>query len=354
MSDSLCSPLTRDEVTRVIEGRGCASRVPVFLHLWLNPGAFDSEQKQDAVRALMDTYPCDAQVIPCRMPDISIPPEDDPGYRWMHCDAPTSQEVTGIDAKTPLADWDMLDQVIADFPSAEYSDLFPAKPLSDGRYRIANWYYLLFERFWSLRGMSNALMDFYTDPDEVHRLFVALTDFYIRVIERAKEEVGADAIFTSDDLGTQTGLFFSPQIYDEFFAPYYARIIKRTHELGMHFWLHICGNVTALLPKFIDIGLDVIHPIQKYAMDETVVAAQFGGKISFWAGFDVQRIIPWGTPEEVRQEVRHLFDTYQRSDGRLLFTAGNGITGDTPIASLEALFDEAYTYGSVVARTCKD
>ena len=96
--------------------------------------------------------------------------------------------------------------------------------------------------------------------------------------------------------------------------------------------------------------LDVIHPIQKYAMDETKVVRAFGGQISFWSGFDVQRIIPYGTPEDVRREVRHLMDTYARPDGRFLLTAGNGITPDTPIANLAALYEEAYAYGAVVGK----
>ena len=79
--------------------------------------------------------------------------------------------------------------------------------------------------------MTNALMDYYTNPDEVHRLFSALTDFYLGVMRRMKAE-GADAIFVTDDLGTQTGPFFSPEIFDEFYAPYYKREIDAAHEMA--------------------------------------------------------------------------------------------------------------------------
>ncbi len=68
----------------------------------------------------------------------------------------------------------------------------------------------------------------------------------------------------------------------------------------MQAWLHTCGNVERFLPALIEMRLDVIHPIQKYAMNEIKIARDFGGKITFWAGFDVQRIIPYGTPEDVR------------------------------------------------------
>lgn len=100
------------------------------------------------------------------------------------------------------------------------------------------------------------------------------------------------------------------------------------------------------IPDLIEIGLDVLHPIQKYTMDEQEIAQKFGDQICIWAGFDVQRTIPYGTPEEVRQEVRHMLDTYYRPDGRLLITAGNNLTADTPYESLAALLDETLKYGS--------
>jgi uroporphyrinogen-III decarboxylase len=112
----------------------------------------------------------------------------------------------------------------------------------------------------------------------------------------------------------------------------------------MHFWLHTCGNIELFLPYFVEIGSDVIHPIQKYTMEEKKIADKFGKDICIWAGFDVQRIIPYGTPDEVREEVRFMIDTYYRPEGRLIITAGNGITADCPIESLEALLDETYNY----------
>ncbi len=235
--------------------------------------------------------------------------------------------------------------MLADFPSPDYPGLIPAGPPEDGRYRLGGWWYFFFERFWSIRGMENALTDFYLHPDEVHALFRALTAFYLRAIERGREELGLDGILTSDDLGTQTSTFFAPRIFDEFFAPYYKQIIDRVHRLGMHFWLHACGNVEALIPRFIDLGIDVLHPIQKYTMDEGHIARTYGGRIAIWSGFDVQRTIPYGTPEDVRREVRYLIDTYRRPDGRFLLTLGNGATPDTPLSSLEALLDEACRYG---------
>ena len=197
--------------------------------------------------------------------------------------------------------------------------------------------------------MTNALTDYYDYPDQVHRLYRALTDFYLGIIERGSKEQNFDGIFVSDDLGTQTQPFFSPEIFHEFFKPYYKELFDKVHELGMHFWLHTCGDVEEFIPDWIEIGLDVLHPIQKHTMDERHVAATFGDKITIWAGLDVQQVIPWGTPEEVRAEVRYLLDTYwRRGEGRLILTAGNGINEDCTLESLEAFFNEAVIYGSKV------
>ena len=327
-----------------MEGRGCASRVPVLLHQWTYPKAFGPLESE--VQALCDEFPQDAQVIFYRPPDIYVGLAEDPEYRWVNYDKPAgADDHRGLDEQAAIPDWSGLDGIIEHFPNPDYTGLFTENPKPDGRYRIAHWWYGLFERHWSLRGMTNAMMDFYTNPDEVHRLYRAYTDFFLRFTERAKEELQADAIYWTDDLGTQGDTFFSPEIFDSFFRPYYREIIARAHDLGMHAWLHSCGNISKILPAFVDMGLDVIHPIQKYAMDETSVARAFGGKIAFWAGFDVQRTIPRGTPEEIRREVRHLMDTYARPDGRFLITAGNGITPDTSLASLRALFEESYEYG---------
>ena len=85
-------------------------------------------------------------------------------------------------------------------------------------------------------------------------------------------------------------------------------------------------------------------------MDEGEIAREFGDRLTIFTGLDVQQVIPWGTPDEVRAEVRHLLDTFwQPGKGRCIITAGNGINGDCTLASLEALLDECLRYGGVKA-----
>jgi hypothetical protein len=330
-------------VKNVIEGKGAARRVPMMIHQWINAETFGGRKAE--YQKVLDQYPSDAKTIYLNIPSVFDAPADDPSYRWLNFDKPFPPG-TALDAHAAIDDWAKLDGILADFPNPRYPGLITKNPPPDnGVYRVGLWWYWLFERLWSLRGMENALCDFYENGDEIHRLFRALTDFYKVVVSRGRNELGLDAVWTSDDIGTQRGPFFSLDIFRNFFKPYYKELIEYVHGLGMRFWLHVCGNIEPFIPELIEIGLDVIHPIQKYTMDEKEIAARYGKDICIWAGMDVQRVIPYGSPEEVRKEVRFLFDTYYRKEGRLMLTAGNGMTADTPLENLKAFLDEALNYG---------
>lgn len=330
--------LSREEVKKVIEGKGAAERVPLLYDLWIYDNIFNGDP---ALRAKwLEDFPCDVVPVELYLPDTYKAPADDPQYMWAPREMEAQQNV-GLDAQSVIADWEDEEEVEAfyqNFPSPEYHGLVQ-QVKEDGRYRVGRWCFWLFERLWSLRGMEQALTDFYLYPDEIHRLFRHLTDFYKRVLERAVEEGHVDGVFITDDIGTQTGPFFSLEIFREFFRPYYKDLIDKAHDLGIHLWMHTCGNVELYLPDLIEIGLDVIHPIQKYTMDERRIAEEYGDKICILAGFDVQNTIPFGTVEDVKREVHFLRKTFERPDGRFMLTMGNGSTPDWKHESLKALYE---------------
>jgi uroporphyrinogen-III decarboxylase len=136
-----------------------------------------------------------------------------------------------------------------------------------------------------------------------------------------------------------------PEHFREFLKPYYRRVGQACKQAGIHFWLHSCGNNTDVLEDLIEVGVHVFHPVQKHTMDDKSVAKQFGDRLSFLAGFDVQHTLPHGTPDDVRREVRYLIDTFDRPDGGMCLAAGNGIVAGTPMANIEAFLDEGLRYG---------
>lgn len=327
--------LKREEIINVIEGKGAAKRVPLLMDVWIYDNVFDGDPEKRA--QWLEQYPCDVKEVFLEMPGMYEAPEEDPDYCWTTPDM-VKDETKGLDAQAAIEDWEDAEEFYRTFPSAESKALIPTKVEKGDQYLLGRWWYCLFERLWSLRGMENALTDFYLYPEEIHKLFRHLTDFYMRAMERAKEELDVDGFFVSDDIGTQTGPFFSLEIFREFFKPYYKEIIEKAHSLGVHFWLHTCGNIEMFLPDFIEIGLDVIHPIQKYTMDEKEIAEKYGDKICILAGFDVQNTIPFGTDEDVAKEVRFLKNTFSRPEGRFMLTMGNGSTTDWKISSLDVLY----------------
>ena len=193
--------------------------------------------------------------------------------------------------------------------------------------------------------MRTLLMDYYLQPDAVHRLHEALCNFYLGYLRRAVRELHPDGFWTSDDLGHQKQLFMAPKMFRELLKPYYMHIGNFLHENNLHWWLHSCGNNTIILDDLVQAGVDVFHPVQKGTMNEAETARKYGDALTFLAGVDVQHILQEADPAGVRKEVRNLIDTFDRADGGMCIAAGNGIVAGTPFENIEAFLDEAVRYG---------
>jgi len=329
-------PLERDQVIKAIE-RKRPSRIPLVLAKWWGEGLV--EQYGARLRAF-DSFPEDIGFIwlqPLKIEDM--------GLSW-------KIKTDGArDSQCVIDDWAKLDEFIEKLPDPERDPQFDALRDSAVKIRQANlymmiaWWRLFFERPWGLRGMENLLMDYYIAPENIHRLHEALFNVYAGYLKRAVREFAPDGFFTSDDLGHQTQPMMKPEIFDEFIKPYYVRLGKLIHQHGMHWWLHSCGNNTPLLPSLIEAGVDVFHPVQKGAMSEAEVMREYGHRITFLAGFDVQHTLVEKKPEQVREEVRFLIDTFDCPEGGMCLAAGNGIVSGTPLENIEAFLDEALKYG---------
>lgn len=338
--DSIWEPLPREEVIKAVERR-YPSRIPLVQAKWWGEGLH--EQYGERLREF-DRIPNDVAFIlienPISASKMTLPwewPEDGSG---------------AYDAVCVIDDWARLDDFIACIPRPE-DDVELQDALKHGeqaraenRYVLFGWWRLFFEKPWALRGMENLMVDYYTEPEQVHRLHAALCDAYCAYIEYVVGRLQPDGFWTSDDLGHQTGPMMSPKLFRTYLLPYYQRVSAALRPYNIHFWLHSCGNNTPLLPALIEGGVDVFHPVQKHTMDEQAVAAQFGDQLTFLAGIDVQHTLQEKTPDEVRREVRFLIDTFDRPEGGMCLAAGNGIVAGTPFENIVAFLDEALIYGA--------
>jgi len=345
MAEPIFEPLGRADIAATIDRTAPGPpRVPQIRTHWWGEGL--PEQYGDALDAF-DRYPEDAVFVMTKAFD---PAEMD--LPWL---AGGRRAGAGHDAGSgALPSWDRLDAFLdrlgdPDDPADRRLDALAepaARARAAGRYVIFGWWTLFFEAPWMLRGMANLMIDYYENPRQVHRLHDRLCTLYEGWIRRAARELAPDGFWCSDDLGNQRQLMMKPAQFREFQMPYYRRIGRTCRELGLHWWLHSCGNNTEVLGDLIEAGVNVFHPVQKHTMDAPAVAAAFGDRLTFLAGFDVQQTLPRGTPDDVRREVRALIDTFDRPDGGLCLAAGNGIVAGTPLANIEAFLDEATRYGT--------
>jgi uroporphyrinogen decarboxylase len=159
-----------------------------------------------------------------------------------------------------------------------------------------------------LRGIENLLMDMALRPEMAHWLMDRFTDFYLAFFDRmlTAAQGRIDILRAADDLGTQRGLFFSPEMFRTFIKPRLKKLIDMTHSHGVKFLFHSCGAIRPVIEDLIEIGVDILDPLQAAAdgMEPQAIKDACGDRICLHGGICTQYLLPNGTPDEVREEVR--------------------------------------------------
>jgi len=185
----------------------------------------------------------------------------------------------------------------------------------------------------------------------VRRVFERQCEIGLANLERIRAAVGdrVDVLFvTGADFGTQTGPFISPETYRDLYQPFHEAINDWVHaHTRWKTFIHSCGSVVKLLPDFIEAGFDILNPVQCSAagMDPKVLKERFGERIVFWGGgVDTQRTLPFGTPDDVRREVRERIATFAPGGG-FVFNTIHNVQAKVPVENLRALYDAVREYG---------
>jgi hypothetical protein len=204
-------------------------------------------------------------------------------------------------------------------------------------------WFTLFERLWMLRGFENMLMDPYLHERDFCSLRDRIVDYNLAIIDEwIRRDV--DAVYFSDDWGWQRGLLIRPDDWRRFYKPAYERMFERVRSGGAHVWMHLCGDVSAILPDLVELGLNVLNPVQPQAMDVKWLSREFGGKVCFNGGVDVQGTLVHGTPEDVKREIHELVALFGAFGGGYIGGTSHSIMPETPLDNVIAVFEAFAEY----------
>src|SRR5512136_3117305 len=204
----------------------------------------------------------------------------------------------------------------------------------------------IFDKAWMLRGMAQFLSDLLLDPAFSLALLEKVADIQGRRQAAFLAEVGPyiDVTLIADDMGTQRGPIIRPDLYRKLIKPFHRRYIAvvRQHT-GAVIHNHACGSIFDLVDDYIEIGIDVLNPMQVAAakMSPENLHQHFHGRIAFWGGIDSQHILPRGTPDEVRQAVRDTIAAMHSLEGDHVLGSVHNVQDDVPPENVWAMLDEA-------------
>lgn len=224
-----------------------------------------------------------------------------------------------------------------------FADAMTQFKTNPDKFHIGMVWYTLFERLWMLRGFNNMLMDPYINTKDFAYLRDLVVDFSLAQID-VFGDLNADAIFFSDDWGSQRTLLMKPDDWRTFYKPAYMKLFRRVRDRGMKVIMHLCGNVSEILPDLLEMGLNVLNPVQPQAMDVMDLSKKFGGRLCFYGGVDVQKTMVYGSPGDVREEVQRLVDLFGSYNGGYICSTSHSIMPETPLENIIALLEAIHRF----------
>ena len=200
-----------------------------------------------------------------------------------------------------------------------------------------------------LRGIEGIFVDLSLNPELAQAIISNIRRFYEAYAERIFDAAKGkfDILLMGDDFGSQNAPLLSPRMWVDFLGKGFADYIDMAKSYNLRVMHHTCGAVRPLIPLMIERGLDILQSLQPEAaeMDSWGLKAEFGDRLGFHGGLSIQRTLPFGTPDEIRNEVRARVDALASGGGYILCTAHN-IQADTPIENVKALLRAYKDYGS--------
>jgi uroporphyrinogen decarboxylase len=197
----------------------------------------------------------------------------------------------------------------------------------------------IFETAWALRGYERLMMDFAADPDRADAVLDIPYRYHLRAAEHLVRR-GVDMIWIGDDVGGQNAMLISPMAWRRFLKPHMAEFISTIKSINpsLKVAYHSDGNILPIIPELIEVGVDVLNPVQPRSMDPASLKKLYGSRLCFWGSIDEQRTLPFGRPADVREEVLLRLRTLGK-DGGLIIGPTHHVQLDTPVENVQMLVD---------------
>ncbi len=195
----------------------------------------------------------------------------------------------------------------------------------------------IFETAWALRGLEQMMVDLVENPELAETILEIPFRYHLATAKRLVQ-LGVDMIWTGDDVGGQSAMLLSPAMWRRFFKPRMAEFFAELKRINPNVKIayHSDGMIQPIIPDLIEIGLDVLNPIQPACMDPAWLKREYGDRLCFWGSIDEQHTLPFGTPADVRKEVLARLETVGESGG-LIIGPTHHVQLDTPMDNFWAM-----------------
>ncbi len=205
----------------------------------------------------------------------------------------------------------------------------------------------IFEPAWYLRGMENLLVDMMTNEEMAEACLERIARVQARLCAKLAE-AGIDIIVYGDDVGTQKSLMMSLELWRKFIRPVTERVIKAAKEIcaDVICYYHSDGVINEIIPELIEIGVDVLNPVQPECMDPVEIKKLYGDRLSFWGTVGTQTTMPFGTREDVENNVKQMIETVGKGGG-LVLAPTHLLEPEVPWENILAFVDAVKKYGKI-------
>jgi len=201
----------------------------------------------------------------------------------------------------------------------------------------------VFEMYWRLRGMDQAMVDMAADPELACEMLGRCGQFAAELAEEACQRFPLDWLWTGDDVASQRSLMMSPSTWRAMVKPFLQLSFDVGKRHGLPIAYHCCGALRPIIPDLIEMGLDVLNPVQCNCngMEAIALKRDFGSQLTFMGGVDTQEVLPHATADEVRNATRKLIDIMTSDGGGYILAASHTIPPETPTDNIFAMYHEA-------------